>query len=183
MPASDGNSVLVSGVVSLFQIHVQNPYIGRDDEEDDFLYGQALEMQQKLRREIEEQVHETLGPEFQVQSLDIRKGSVTFLIAISAAYAFYMSFSRYESFVKSANLLTVQLKGIVQRIFGQNGNAPGNLDVQGTWVPLSPITDAHTVLSPTPKGWDNCRLLLLYILVSHALLLSLVAWLLITRLK
>jgi hypothetical protein len=66
--------VLISGVVSFFQIHVQREYITAGDEEDDYLYRMALEMQQRLRHEMQEQVRSTLGPEFQVQSFDIRKG-------------------------------------------------------------------------------------------------------------
>jgi hypothetical protein len=74
MPSSERNSVLISGVVSFFQIHVQREYITAEDEEDDYLYRMALEMQQRLRHEMQEQVRSTLGPEFQVQSFDIRKG-------------------------------------------------------------------------------------------------------------
>jgi hypothetical protein len=183
MPSSERNSVLISGVVSFFQIHVQREYISAEDEENDYLYRMALEMHQRLRHEIQEQVRSTLGPEFQVQSLDIRKGSVTLLVAVSTAFGFYMGFSRYESFIKSANLLVSQLKGIVQRILGQSTNAgAGNLDVQGTWVPLAPITEAHNELSPAPRGLDSCRLLLFYVLTSHAALLAVFIWLLLHHL-
>jgi hypothetical protein len=183
MPYPERNSVLISGVVSFFQIHVQREYLSTKDEEDDYLYRTALEIQQRLRHEIQEQVRLTLGPEFQVQSFDIRKGSLTLFVVVSTAFAFYMGFSRYESFIKSANLLVSQLKVIVQRILGQTTTAgSGNLDVQGTWVPLAPITEAHNALSPGRRGFDNCRLLLLYVLTSHVALLAVFIWLLLRHL-
>lgn len=179
MPSSGRNSVLISGLVSFFQIHVRSEYISAEDEEDDYLYGMTLEMRQRLRHEIQEQVRSTLGLEFQVQSFEIRKGSVTLVFAVSTVFAFYMGFSRYESFIKSANLLVSQLKGIVQRILGQSTNARlGNLVVEGTWAPLTPITEAHNELSPAPKRFDNCTLLLLYLVTTHAALLSVLIWLL-----
>lgn len=61
MPSSERKSVLISGVVSFFQIHVQREYISAEDEEDDYLYRMAMEMQQRLRHEIQEQVRSTLG--------------------------------------------------------------------------------------------------------------------------
>jgi hypothetical protein len=48
-----------------------------------------------IGHEIQEQVRSTLGLEFQVQSFDIRKGSVTIFVAVSTAFGFYMGFSRY----------------------------------------------------------------------------------------
>jgi hypothetical protein len=93
-----------------------------------------------IGHEIQEQVRSTLGLEFQVQSFDIRKGSVTLFVAVSTAFGFYMGFSRYESFIKSANLLVSQLKGIVQRGCGrrkgprmQGGEVGMAADPQ-TWV-------------------------------------------------
>jgi len=179
MPSSERNSVLISGAVSFFQIHVQSDSINAEGEEDDYLYRMALEMQQRLRHEIQEQVRSTLGLEFQVQSFDIRKGSVTLFVAVSTLFGFYMGFSRYESFIKSANLLVTQLTGIVQRTLGQAMKAGSdNLDVRGTWMPLAPITEAHNQLIPAPRGIDNCRLLLLYVTTSHAALLGVLIWLL-----
>jgi hypothetical protein len=55
MPYPERNSVLISGVVSFFQIHVQREYLSTKDEEDDYLYRTALEIQQRLRHEIQEQ--------------------------------------------------------------------------------------------------------------------------------
>jgi len=173
----DRNSALISGVVSFFQIHVEQA----EDEEDDRLYRFALETQSKLRHDVEELIRETLGPEFQIQSLNLRRGSVTILIAISAAYAFYMSFSRYESFIKSSNLLASQIKSVVKRIFGQ-ASSEDELEVSATWNPMSPITEAHNVFR-RHGGFDSNLLLLAYILVSHAALLGVFIWLLIHHLK
>ena len=38
MPHTERNAVLISGVVSFFQIHVQREYLSTEDEEDDYLY-------------------------------------------------------------------------------------------------------------------------------------------------
>jgi hypothetical protein len=113
-----------------------------------------MEVQQRLRHEIQDQVRATLGPEFQVQSFDIRKGSVTLLVAVSTVFAIYMGFSRYESFIKSANLLVSQLKTIAQRILGRTGNAGSdNLDVRGTWVSITVGSCCFTFSQAMPLYW------------------------------
>jgi hypothetical protein len=113
----------------------------------------ALELQQKLRHDIEEQVRVTLGEEFQVSFFDIRPGSAHIIIGVATAmYAIYMAFSRYKSFVDSLNLLTSQVKDIVSRILGQSPIGGDALNVRGTWTPgPSIVTAGHTL---APSGED-----------------------------
>jgi len=182
MATSAKDSALISGVVAILQIRIEDPSAGSDSVDDEYLFRMALEMRGKLRHDIEAAVTETLGPEFEIHSLDISPGSAHLLIAISAATAFFMTFSRYESFVKSVNLLVSQVTGIVRRVIGSVSNGQREVEVRSTWSPMTPITSAHHILSPS-NGIDMNRLLIFYLIASHAVLLVFVLWLLASHLK
>jgi hypothetical protein len=57
---------------------------------------------------VQRQVDETLGVEFDVISVEIRRGSITVLIVIGTVGSILMTFSHYENFIKSMNLLVSQ---------------------------------------------------------------------------
>ncbi len=154
------------------------------DGEDDKLLGYARELHRELESEIDLQVQQTLGPEFEVLNVEINRGSITLLIALGAVGTFYMGFSRYESFVKSANLLVSQLKGLVQRFFGQ---APGGgirlpLSVTGSWQPSAVIAEANRTFDAS-SGIDSCQVVLAYLLLSHAAMMGVLIWLVIRHLR
>ncbi len=83
MARLDRNSVLVSGVVATLQIVVSSGDY-QEDSRNDKVYGMARELQQ-LRHDIEEQVLNTLGEEFEVSYFDIRPGSAHLIIGIATA--------------------------------------------------------------------------------------------------
>jgi hypothetical protein len=116
MPLFARKTVPIYGFIGLVRLSVNT------NDEDSELLGYARELHRKLEAEIDVQVQQTLGPEFEVISVEINRGSITLLIALGAVGTFYMGFSRYEGFVKSVNLLVSQLRGLLQRFFGQ---APG----------------------------------------------------------
>ncbi len=171
-------STLVFGSVAYIRLYVTRP------NDDGQLFGTALELQGRLRNEIESQIRAHLGQEFELESLNIEKGSVTLLIAISAAGAFFMGFSRYESFIKSMNLLVQQLKDIMRRIFGRNrfSDEPNPVEVSGSWEPNESMAAANKVFTETSDADPN-RLLQIYLIMSHAALLGVMLWLIIRHLK
>jgi hypothetical protein len=121
MPAYSKQTVPIYGVVGFLQFTVK---INGEEKTDDFLYGYARETRRELEGEIRQQVHETLGSDFEVLEVRLDRGSVAILVIIGAAGTFYMGFSRYESFIKSVNLLVSQLKTAFRRFFERVNPGP-----------------------------------------------------------
>lgn len=182
MARLDKNSVLVSGVVATLQIVVSSGDY-QEDRRDDKVYGMARELQQQLRHEIEEQVLNTLGEEFQVSYFDIRPGSAHIIVGIAtAAFGIYMGFSRYKNFVESVGLLTSQIGGLVRRIFGQTPIDDNALNIRAIWSPGPSIVMAGQTLSAN-GGFDCNKIILFYLISSHAALLGAFIWLVLRHVK
>jgi hypothetical protein len=173
-------TVPIFGLVGLLHLSVTT-----DSEKHDFdLLGYARELHGRLEAEIEQQVQQTLGAEFEVSNVEFRKGSIEVYVAITAVGTFFMGFSRYESFVKSVNLLVSQLRGLLQRFFGQAPvGAPGMpVSVTGSWQP-SPVITAANQSFDASSGLDSCQMVLAYLLLSHAALLGTLLWLVVRHLR
>ena len=178
MPIFARKTVPIYGFIGLVRLSVNT------NDEDSELLGYARELHRKLEAEIDLQVQQTLGPEFEVLNVEINRGSITLLIAVGAVGTFYMGFSRYEGFVKSVNLLVSQLRGLLQRFFGQ---APGGatrppVSVTGSWQPGPVVIAANQTLDAS-SGIDSCQIVLAYLLLSHAALLGVLIWLVIRHLR
>lgn len=130
----------------------------------------------RLRAEISSAVHEALGPEFQVQSLTIGRGSIEILILIGTTY---YAVSRYKNFIESIELMVRQLKDIVKHFFERA--APMRVTVSATWTPgngLASLAAPHDDAAAervSPALW--------YLILSHAAMLAVVLWLLVERLR
>jgi hypothetical protein len=120
MPIFAKPTVPIYGYVGFVSLTVRT---GNDNYDGDLL-GYARERHRELEADIYRQVQETLGADFEVLNVEFRKGSFVLLIALGAVGTFYMGFSRYESFIKSVNLLVSQLRGLLQRFFGEAPLAP-----------------------------------------------------------
>jgi hypothetical protein len=180
MPMFATNSVPIYGVVGFARLVVT----AGNENYDEYLLGYGRETHQQLELEIANLVRQTLGPEFEVYNVRIEKGSITVWVVLSVLGTLFMGVSRYESFIKSVNLLMSQLKGLLGRFFGQ---APGNerrppVTVTGSWEPSEVVTTAHQALSHS-KGIDSSQVVLAYLLLSHAALLGVLVWLVIRHLK
>jgi hypothetical protein len=173
-------TVPIYGFLGLLRLTVRTP----NEDYDGDLLGYARELHRQLEADIDRAVEETLGSEFEVLNVEFRKGSIEVLVALGAVGTFFMGFSRYESFVKSVNLLVSQLKGLLQRFFDQapGGAARTPVSVTGSWQPGPVVTAANQVLSSS-TGIDSCQIVLAYLLVSHAALLGVLIWLVIRHLK
>lgn len=174
MPIFARKTVPIYGFIGLVRLTVNT------NDEDSELFGYARELRQKLEAEIDLQVQRTLGPEFEVLSVEINRGSITLLIVLGAVGTLYMGFSRYEGFIKSVNLLVSQIKGLLQRFFGQTASRP--LSVTGSWEPGPVITEANRAFDIS-SGIDSCQVVLVYLLLSHAALLGVLLWLVVRHLK
>jgi hypothetical protein len=151
---------------------------------DNDLFGYAREMHRQLEVDIDDAVQQTLGPEFEVRDVEVEKGSITVFVVLGTVGTLFLGFSRYESFIKSVNLLLSQLKGLLQRFFGQ---APGGgtrppVSVTGSWQPEPVVTSAYQAFSAS-TGIDSSQIMLAYLLLSHAALMGVLVWLIIRHLK
>jgi hypothetical protein len=181
MPAYSKQAVPIYGAVGFLQFSVK---IDGEENSDDFLYGYARETHRELEGEIRQQVKETLGSDFEVLEVRLDRGSVAILVVVGAVGTFYMGFSRYESFIKSVNLLVSQLKGVFRRFFERVNPGPPDIDlsVTGSWQPSATVLNAREKLESS-ASFDYGIALLVYLLLSHAALLGTLVWLLIRHLK
>jgi hypothetical protein len=181
MPAHSNQTAPVYGVVGFLQFNIR---IDDEEKTDDFLYNYASKTHRELEGEIRQQVNETLGSDFEVVEVRLDRGSVAILVVIGAAGTFYMGFSRYESFIKSVNLLVSQLKSLFRRFFGRISPGPPGIElsVTGNWQPSPTVLNARERLESS-SSFDYGNAFLIYLLLSHAALLGTFVWLLIRHLK
>lgn len=181
MPAYSKQTVPIYGVVGFLQFTVK---IDDEEKTDDFLYRYGRESHRELEGEIRQQVQETLGSDFEVLEVRLGRGSVAVLVVLGAVGTFYMGFSRYESFIKSVNLLVSQLKIAFRRFFERVNPGPPDIDlsVTGSWQPSATVLNARERLESS-SGFDYGFAVLIYLLLSHATLLGALVWLLIRHLK
>jgi hypothetical protein len=149
-----------------------------------FLYRVAQERHEQLESEIRRQVEKMLGSDVEVLRVRIEKGSVEILVWLGMAVTIFMTFSRYESFVKSVNLLVSQIKNLLRRFFESASPAAPGIDftVTGSWEPSQTVLMAQERLSAS-SSLDYSPFLLAYLILSHAALLALMVWLVVKHLK
>lgn len=119
--------------------------------------------------------HQTLGPELDVRSMSVTRGSIELFVTVGAIY---YALSRYQNFVESIELLASQLAGVVRRFLGNFPMSPS--DVSATWEP-GPALVRLEALELETAGITWAYPLLWYVILSHAALLSLFIWLLARR--
>lgn len=181
MPPSERNPVFISGIVATIHITVDSAEY-REDKRNDRVYGMAMELRQKLRHDIEEQVRIALGDEFQVAFWEIRPGSAHILVGVAtAAFGIYMGFSRYKNFIESVNLLTDQIRDRVRAIFRNTSIDDGELSVRSTWTPGPSVALAGTAVRD--PGPDYNKVMLVYLIATNAAMLAVLIWLVIHRFK
>lgn len=168
-----GKRIVLSGdVLSLRFILSVSDEKGYDEDLRGFL--------QKKRGELESEINEAtkkfLGPQFEVRSITFPRGSVEILILIGTIY---YAISHYKQFVESIELLTSQLESLFTRRLLQHFE-PLPISVYGTWSPGPALARAGTLLS-SYGSLDAMRILLWYIIISHAALLMVFIWMLVKR--
>jgi hypothetical protein len=109
-------------------------------------------------------IHQVLGPEFDIRSMSLARGSIEIFVTIGAVY---YAVSRYKNFVESIELLTKQLAGVVRRFFEERLPGPIVADVSSTWEPGSGLVGLAASDTPfSDAAWAYP--LLWYVLLSHA---------------
>jgi hypothetical protein len=178
MPLFERKTVELTGVIGYLQVVASDNF----DDRENSLYRHALEMRGELVVAANKQVLETLGPEFEVLNVEVRPGSAIIWIVIGSVGTVFMTFSRYESFVKSVNLLLSQLSNVMSRILGRQPRPGGGISVRSAWQPGPAITTANQLLNFSSSS-DGCSYLIAYLVLSHAALMAVMIWLLVRHLK
>jgi hypothetical protein len=181
MPSRDRDVVLISGIVATIRVVVRS---GKDDER---FYGLAEENRRRLAEQINQQIAETLGPGYLLFYFDIRQGSIEFWIEIGTRAAQILNgVSRYDALVKSIEKLTEQIKGIVRRLFLDD--IPNSVSSRLLGAQIEPETDSvwtpgETIIAAAESfntrraaPFDVNRILLYYLIASHAALMTVVIW-------
>lgn len=133
---------------------------------------------QEFRDELESQTKQTvrhyLGDEFEVRDISYHHGSLEILIVIGTGY--YV-ISRYKNFVESIELLALQLKKLLTHFFYRHKPTP--LKVFATWIPGPALVNVDMQFNQSPM--ESSSILLWYLVLSHAILLSVMIWMLVRR--
>jgi hypothetical protein len=154
------NDDVISGEVAFFRIYVQ--YIHPEEEE---LILSYLDFLDKLKSDIKQEMVKSLGEAFYIKSITIGRGSIEVLIVIGTAY---YAISRYKNFIESIELLSSQIRNVASRFFSANRPEPPDISV--TWTP----GPALARLDRSRDRWLPIQnnILLYYLILSHAALLS-----------
>ena len=170
-----GEPTALSGDVAYIHIAITTPNLE--------IENQFWKILQDRRPELESQIRlvtlELLGEKYKVPELRIYRASIGIWIVVSTAF---IVLTNYKTLVENIELLVSHIRGAVERIFGVPARFP--FIVHGTWTPGPAF--ARTAWGPDLQNLRSSfglRLLLWYLVLSHAALLTVLIWILITRLQ
>jgi hypothetical protein len=156
----------VSGDVCTIRIFITST----DNKEDERLYYHFREIRSELKRQVDENVKKTLGEQFEVRRFSIDRGSIEFLILVGTTY---YAVSKYKNFIESINLLAAQLRSLFSRI--ASAQTPSPIEVTGDWSPSPALVNAEIASSRVDSD-PILLILLLYIILSHAAMLTVIIY-------
>lgn len=164
-------SSVLSGAVCTIHIIIKNV----DSESEDQVLRGLWHPFSDLRSEILATTHQVLGPEFDIRSMSLARGSIEIFVTIGAIY---YAMSRYKNFVESIELLATQLTGVVRRLLDPMINQPiSTISIWATWEPGPGLIRLEVEDHPSPVNGFWAYPLLWYVIVTHAALLTLLIWL------
>jgi hypothetical protein len=161
--------VPVSGEVAFLRFTITTP--DAEDESDLMIREFLEEVRNTLRGELKEAALETLGPEFDVPYVDVRRGSVTVLAVLTAGYLFIAA---YKSFVDALDLFLSQARRIIHRNVSSRFDDRVVVSVSSRWLPGPALDDVMPSVSEPRSSTE--AVLLFYLVLSHAALLAVLIW-------
>lgn len=160
------DQIVLSGDVAYYRFIVRVD----DYQEEENAWSQLLEVRRGMEEEMKKVTQDTLGTEFSVRSVTPIRGSIEILVVIGTTY---YAASKYKNFVDSLELLRNQLEGLVRRFFRQKNATVSSSMTLGPTVAIGGMT--------TPSVFDSNKLLLGYLILSHAAMLVLFIWIIVRR--
>lgn len=160
------DQMVLSGDVAYYR------FIMRMDDfnDEEAAWSQLLEARRPMEDEMRKITQDTLGTEFSVRSVTPIRGSIEILVVVGTTY---YAVSKYKNFVDSLELLRNQLEGLIRRFFRR-----------GNYTVSSSLTLGPTVVAggmPVANQFDSNKLLLAYLILSHAAMLALFIWIILRR--
>jgi hypothetical protein len=134
--------------------------------DDERLFFILREGESILGEEISRMVPAILGSIFRLEKVEVHRGSVTFWVVVAGAFTLL---SQYADFVRSLELLHSQISNLIREFLAHQGIS---VTVTGGWTPLSGVRGRFSFPSLRSSPEFITLLLVLYLVVSHAVLLS-----------
>ena len=151
-----------------------------DDGPRDHLWHIAESVRTELEGEMNRVTRATLGPSFELQEVQFEHGSLHIHAVLVAIEAVYVTVAHYHHFNKSIDLLVRQLRSIIGRVLGRQH--PSRIEVVAVWVP-TPMLAAPESEDDEAGPYSLQRLVVGYLILSHAALIAVLVWLIVTHLR
>ena len=141
--------------------------------DDERIYNLLHEAESELAAEISSRVSAILGSLFRVERVEVRRGSVELWVVVAGGFTLI---SQYKDFVRSLELLHSQIANLIRDFLAHHNIY---VTIAGGWTPVSGIRGRRfgfglSSFRITPEF--ILLLLVLYLIVSHAVLLSVFIW-------
>lgn len=170
-------NVILWGEVATFEVTVSatSPEEARQEEWEVQL-GLAID---ELISAIREDTEETLGPQFEVRITEIRRGSITVWIVLTALWNVYIGLAHLPDFIKAIDMLRDRITGrFRETIDAMPNQSAGSLQVESPWTPGPALLQAQQSLSfqksigQLRASINRLRIWLLAVAVANLLLLA-----------
>lgn len=165
--------IKLSGHICTIRLLASSPF--QKQEWDERTLEWLIKHRDDFETEVKEEVKIILGLQFKVAQVDYFKGSVEVSVIIATAGVVYYAVSRYKNFIESLDILVFHLRKVLYRFV-----EPMDSRVSGEWLPcpnMVQFSGADLDVSLT----RITMLLIWYLVLTNAVLLSLVIWILIRR--
>lgn len=161
----------LSGHICTVNLSAVTPRHDRPRDENNL--GWLRSHSEAFEREIKEEVNAILGPNFRVEQVQYRIGSVEVSVVIATVGIVYYAVSRYKSFVESLDLMAFQLRKLIGRYTG-----PLDTYVTSGWVAGPALARLPAEVESEDLGPGILLILIWYLALSNAALLGFLFWLL-----
>jgi len=163
-------------------------FIDFEDEHDDQIYteNQLLQSFQKKEKELELEISELirkyLGKQFTLESISIKKGSITIIAIIAATIATFDLISKYKDFIDSLDLIKNQVSRLINRFIRRN--QPQHIQQQqhhhqqpAVMVNTTISLDIYSLVDPEPNNiYSLVKFLIYYLALVNLLLLGILTF-------
>jgi hypothetical protein len=163
--------IKICGKIALIHLTASVP---QDEKRFDNYLAEALPtLQEEISESLTEMIKDELGDRFEA-NIKVKKGSLKVFLAIKSVVDVLIY---YKEIVETIKLIVRQAKAIVKRIVERRTGL--YVVVSGGLSPLSPILNARLTQR---SRFSSSDVMLYYLIVSHAALLLLFAWIIVKQL-
>ena len=163
------NTNRVSGRICSFHYLIEDvDQESAQKEEINSTYGSFKNNENDIKKDIISIVKNTLGDEFSITNVKIKRGSVVIEFTIIAGI--FATIVDYKSFVESIQLAKSQID---RYMFKKTGN---NAQINSSWKPEKSLKNLASEQVGASKEFPFTAVLVWYVVLSHSVLLALVVF-------